>query len=131
MFTKDEIPPLINKITEMIERETLTSNKMTVNDFTDIAVKLRVSREDVNSLIQYLQSIGFIERRGKIIYRLSNVNHEESKPSPGRPRKLSDEEIQWIKDNYEFGKFGSRKMAKIINEKRNEEISYRTVARVI
>lgn len=120
MFTKtEELPPVYDKIIEMIKANTFTSNKLSVDSFRNNLIKTRISRNDVNGVLKYLQNSGYIDRRGKTIYILSNITND-TKPHPGRPKKLTEEETQWIKDHYEPGKFGVRKIAKRINEMREK-----------
>ena len=122
-FSKNEIPPIMQKILDAVECETLTSSKMYVNDFKTIATKIRISQEDIDKILQFLQQNGYIDRRGKIIYRNYDTNAEEINTTnhPGRPRKLTDEEIKWVKDNYEPRKFSIRKIAEVLNEKRKKD----------
>lgn len=69
-FTQEDLPPIINKIAEVIEAN---GGKMTTEEFRQIFIgspmhTLRITNDDIDDLIKFLKKKGFVV-----------VNHEYQK----------------------------------------------------
>lgn len=128
LVNQEEIPPVLDKIAKIISEDSF--EKMTISSFREFVIKLRAGYEDTNDILKYFQRIGMIQVINGMIYKV-NVT-EKSISVLGRPGKLTDEEKRWVKRNYHPGKKSIRELTKELNEKRKDEpISYRTIARVL
>lgn len=124
VFSNEQLPHMFNKIIEEMNNTYNDTNKITIQNLKEIILRFRLTLDDVDFFIQYLQEHEIIQRKGRIIYILNKPNLNINKNKPGRPSKLSEEEKRWIKDNYIPGEFGVKKIAKTLNEKRNDPISH-------
>lgn len=117
LVTPEEVPPVLDKIAKVIED--VDFDKMTISSFRDIVIKLRAGYEDTNDILKYFQKIGMIQITNGVIYKVGVTERQTS--VPGRPKKLTDDEMRWIKRNYQPGKTSVRKLTIELNEKRKKE----------
>ena len=130
VFSNEKLPHMFNKIIEEINSIAQDKNKIGISDLKKIIINFRLTLDDVDFFIKYLQDNGIIERKGRIVYILNKPITTEKK-GPGRPSKLTEEEKRYIKENYIPNEKGVRQLANKINEKRTnqnlEPICFKTI----
>jgi len=68
-FTKEGLSPVMKKIvTDVLNNG--DGEKIRVPDFRNDLTKLRISKDDGDEIIRFLQEKGYIVRRGKILIKL-------------------------------------------------------------
>ncbi len=128
VFANDTLPNMFNKIIQEINNTTI--DKLGIKELRRIIIKFRLTLDDTDFFIQYLQDHGIIKRKGSIIYLLDKQTIAEPK-KPGRHSKLSEEEKRYIKENYVPYEHGIYKIANEINQKRDDDVSHMAIARVL
>ena len=62
-FTIGEISPVIEKIATQINEKDL--KKLSINEFDQIITKIRISKNDREVIIRYLEELGIVKKVGK------------------------------------------------------------------
>ena len=127
VFSNEKLPNMFNKIIDEINQKTQNRNTIEVGELKSIIIKFRLTKDDTDFFIQYLKEHNIIDRKGRMIYILDKPIMEETKNKPGRPSKLTEQEKQYIQDNYIPNKFGVRKLANEINKNREDPICFKTI----